>query len=266
MSDEENTIVRMTKLSCAGLLSLLLAGVAAQAQDATPLNVDPALSRRNTGAIEVKVRDSATGRNLAETAAIEVEEDGVQPNAKAIARAAGRGQKHFEMAPGEKRIKIAKPGYRAIHTKFKLQRGERLPVKVLLDPVELPTELQPEVVASKIQPGKAMLHGHLTDEASGEPVKGATVRLEQQNVSAQTDDKGYFVLYGALPVGVRAAEALPTTDTLALQAAGFKSLRLFGVSLNPGATHFVLELEIGKGVVEKNITHKLITESLLNKK
>jgi hypothetical protein len=237
----------------------------AQAQDATPLNVDPVLAGRNAGAVEVKVRDSVTGRNLAETAAIDVEEDGVQPNTKAAARAVSRGQKHFEMAPGEKRFKISKPGYRAIHTKFKLQRGERLPVKVLLDP-ELPAELQPEVVASKIQPGKAMLHGHLTDEASGEPVKGATVRLEQQGVSAQTDDKGYFVLYGALPVGVRAAEALPPTDTLTLQAPGFKNLRLLGVSLSPGAAHFVLELEPGKGVVEKNVTHKLITESLLRKK
>jgi protocatechuate 3,4-dioxygenase beta subunit len=207
--------------------------------------------------LDIKVRHSITGADLGTSAAIDIAgQDGHVTRHTGYKEAALA--RRFDMQAGHKSLRFSAPGHRDAQVNFNLQPGERLPVKVLLDPEVLPEEMKPEVIQSKIQPGKAMLHGHVVDEDSGKPLKGAVVLLEQAKVQTVTDEKGYFILNSVVPPTFRQANEIPSTDTLVIRARGYKDQRIVDTLLVEDATHFAIELEAGTGVNQRNDTHKLV--------
>jgi protocatechuate 3,4-dioxygenase beta subunit len=103
-----------------------------------------------------------------------------------------------------------------------------------------------------------MLHGHVVDEDSGRPLKGAVVRLESAKAEAVTDDKGYFIINSVVPPTFRQPNEIPSTDTLIVRARGYKEHRIIGTLLVEDATHFAIELEAGAGTTQRDDTHKLV--------
>lgn len=216
-----------------------------------------AQSAAATSAMEIKIRNSVTGVDLSTSAAVEIT-DHTNTTSRAQGRREAALARQFNLPAGRKQLRFSAPGHKDAQANFELQAGERLPVKVLLDPDALPEELKPEVVKSKLQPGKALVHGHIVDDDTGRPLKGAVVRLEQAKAEAVTDDKGYFILNSLVPPAFRQANEIPASDTLIVRAPGYKEHRITGALLVEGATHYAIELEAGAGSSQRDDTHKLV--------
>src|SRR5262249_13062305 len=128
-------------------------------------------------------------------------------------------------------------------------------VVLWLDPSEPPVELRAESLSALVQPGRAVVHGHVVDATSGRPVEGARVLLERAGLESRTDERGYFVL-DAPALELDAAE-LPSTDDLTVEQPGYRTYRRSNFFLTEGATHFIVDLERGRGRVERGVPHKM---------
>jgi hypothetical protein len=146
-------------------------------------------------------------------------------------------------------------GDRPLRTRFELSEDAAVFAVLWLDPSEPATELSPEALSTLVQPGRAVVHGHVVDIESGRPVAGARVRLERAGVEAQTDERGYFVLDAPAP-GLDAAE-LPLTENLTVEQRGYRAYHRSEFFLTEGATHFIVDLERGRGTVERGVPHKM---------
>ncbi|MGH9842165.1 MAG: SpoIID/LytB domain-containing protein [Blastocatellia bacterium] len=203
--------------------------------------------------MNISFRDSATGYAVPTSFSAENQKEGAR--IAMVPDAAGRGQ--YQLAAGRHNLEVAARGYRPLKTHFEIDPQTPLAVTVWLDPLEIPEELRPEVVAAKRIPGYTMLRGHVADAQAGRPLAGARIRLENAGVEAQTDERGYFVLYALAPP-VNATEELPKTDHLVAEFAGFKTYRIANVLLAEGDVHFKIELEQGEGTVERDKGHKML--------
>ncbi len=243
--------MNFTRLLSAASGALLITGALAAAAHAAPAE------------IEIDVRSSVTGRGLSKMASVAVKDNRGQSLASAVARASAPLRQRFQVPPGLHRLEVDVPGHNGIRVALDTPAGKRLPVKVWLDPEETPNELRPEVVKQKTIATKTMLHGHVIDDATGEPLSGATVTLELTKSKTHTDANGYFVIYGAPQLGAKAPDPdLPSSDNLVVQRAGFKIHRIVGTPLIASDnTHFIIEMETGTGSTERDDTHKLVKET-----
>src|SRR5262249_55089609 len=156
--------------------------------------------------LNISFRDSATGYAVATSFLAENQKE--RARIAMVTDAAGRGR--YQLAAGRHNLEVAARGHRPIRTHFEVDPQTPLSVTVWLDPLEIPEESRPEVVAAKRIPGYTMLHGHVADAQAGRPLAGARIRLENTGVEAQTDERGYFLLYALAPP-IRATEELPKT-------------------------------------------------------
>jgi len=206
-----------------------------------------------SGGLNISFRDSATG--YAVPTSFSAENQTARARAALVTDAAGRGR--YQLAAGRHNLEVAARGYRPLKTHFEVDPQTPLAVTVWLDPLEPPEELRPEVVAAKLIPGYTMLHGHVANAQVGRPLAGVRIRLENAGVEAQTDERGYFLLYSLTP-SVNPTEELPKTDHLMAEIAGFKTYRIANVLMTEGDAHFKIELEQGEGTIERDKGHKML--------
>lgn len=205
----------------------------------------------STGSALIAIRDSLTGHGL--PAVIDV--DGARPTSSAQVLAATRTRaQHLELPEGPHTLTVRAYGHQAIETRFQAQAGKTLPITIWLDPKSVPDELRPHVVKSKLRAGFAMLHGHIVDAVTGEPLAGVSVR--ENSVQATSDSRGYFLLYA--PAGSGASDSLPETANLAAELSGYKTYIITSTALVEGDTHYLIALEPGTGVTGRDDTHKLM--------
>jgi hypothetical protein len=220
------------------------------------LTVPASLAKTQTqasGSLNLTFRDSMTG--YAVPTQLTAENLSAGARSALATDAAGRGR--YQLPAGRHNMEAAARGYRPLKTHFELDPQTPLVVIIWMDPLEPPEELRPEVVAAKLRPGYTMLHGHVADAQAGRPLAGAGIRLENAGVEAQTDERGYFLLYALAPP-VNPTEDLPKTDNLVVYSAGFKTYRVANVLLTDGDAHFKIELEQGEGTIERDKGHKML--------
>ena len=198
-------------------------------------------------------RDSVTGYGVASS--VTAEDQTTQTRALTVTESAGHGA--YLLAPGRHNVQVATGGYHALRTHFDIEPRKQLNVTLWLDPLVLPDELRPEVIASKLRPGYTMLHGHVGDANAGQPLAGARVRLENALVETRTNERGYFLFYAPTPFS-NPAQELPKTDNLVVDSRGFKSYRITNVLLVEGDSHFKIALEPGNGITERDRAHKML--------
>ncbi len=208
---------------------------------------------QSSGNLNITFRDSATGYAIPTSFSAENPKE--RTRAALVTDTAGRGR--YQLAAGRHNLEIAARGYRPFKTHFEIDPRTPLAVTVWLDPLEPPEELRPEVVTAKLRPGYTMLHGHVADAQIKRPLAGVRIRLENAGVEAQTDERGYFLLYALAPP-INPTEELPKTDHLAAYFADFKTYRIANVLLTEGDAHFKIELEQGEGTVERDKGHKML--------
>jgi hypothetical protein len=201
--------------------------------------------------VSMRVRDSRTGVAIPSARVEVIRERGP------IQRIVALGSSRVSVAPKENiRVTVSAERYTDMESEFTPETGT-LPVTFLLDPLQEPEELRPEVVNAKLDPEKALIHGHVVDNESGMPVAGATVRLRQQRHTTTTDERGYFSLLAAAAPYDTPEEA-PLRDDVIVEHRGHRTFEILNAFLPQGAdTHYIVELERGRGVDTRDDIHKL---------
>ena len=142
------------------------------------------------------------------------------------------------------------------HRSLPLELRDEPNVIVWLDPIAPPAELRPEAVRARLRADATLLHGHVTDEATGAVLAGATVRVRSAGVETKTVARGYFAL--SVPTFPRSSEELPDADDLSIEHDGYRQHQILNTMLHPGAdTHFIVQLAPGRGTTMRRDDHKI---------
>jgi len=207
------------------------------------------LDQKDDATISVRVRDSRTGVAIPNARVEIIRERGPRINSLGSGTVAATPNENIH-------ITISAEKYTGSESQFVAGPG-MLPVTFLLDPIEEPEELRSDVVAAKLDPQKALIHGHVIDSESGTPIAGATVRLRQQHVTAKSDQRGYFsLLAAALPYNM--PDDVPLRDDIIVEANDHRTFEILNAFLPQGAdTHYIVELQRGSGVDTRDDIHKL---------
>jgi len=144
----------------------------------------------------------------------EIEAKGKNGQATFSIDAEGTGR--YQLSSGRNDLEVRAVGYKNLATHFEPDSDSVKDVTIWIDPLEPPDELRPEVVSSKIRSGQALLHGHVFDNITRQPLSGAHVYLECAGVEAQTNDRGYFLLYAPVPP-INPTKEFPSTDLYRLR-------------------------------------------------
>jgi hypothetical protein len=207
-------------------------------------------SSASGGSLKLVVRDSMTGFALHGEVISQVN------NGAGALWTNAKGQGNYLLVNGRNELEIHAANHKSLLTHFEPDLQSVKNVTLWVDPLEPPDELRPEIIASKLRPGQALLHGHVVDSETGLPIKGALVRLQQAGVKSETDARGYFLLYGPV-TPVNPIDELPGSDNLIVNVKGFKTYHRANVTVAEGATHFIIDMSPGAGVIKKDDTHKL---------
>lgn len=223
------------------------------------------------GTLRMRVRDSRTGRSLAASLkAFATSEKppfavnartlehllGAHPQPELAGSLASDRATAVALSQGTHVLELQAAGHRPLATYFEVTGGEARDVTVWLDPLTLPPELRPEAIQAALRPGYALLHGHVSDAATGRPVPDAQVYVRQRGVATATDENGYFRLY--VPIVEPLPDALPETDDLVVELPGYKTYVVSDILLPAGDTHFLVDLEHGSGTTGRNDRHELL--------
>lgn len=223
----------------------------------TPKPASRAAFRENSsqagGSLKILVRDSATGFALPAEVVSQVKNG---PGTLRTLWTNAKGHGVYQLSSGRNELEIHAVNHKSLRTHFEPDSQAVKNITFWVDPMELPDELLPEVIDSKIRPGQALMHGHVSDSATGLPIKGARVQLERAGVKSKTNAQGYFLLYGPVQP-TNPTQEMPGSDNLIVSVAGFKTYRRANVTIAEGATHFIIDMSPGEGVTKKDDTHKL---------
>jgi exo-beta-1,3-glucanase (GH17 family) len=208
-------------------------------------------SREVTTSINLMVRDSMTGY------AVPSEIVSKDKNLVAKFSTNASGVLSYQLASGRNDLEMQAVGFKNLQTHFEADSRSVTQVTVWLDPLESHNELRSEVINSKLRAGQALLHGHVLDSETRQPLSGAHVYLECAGIEAQTNARGYFLLYAPAPT-INPTQELPGSDSLIVYSKGFKIYRRAHVAMAEGATHFIIDMDRGEGLSETDDTHKLM--------
>lgn len=208
----------------------------------------------STGEIVIDVRDSMTGGAVA--AHITVPGQRAPGRRVLSSEVDGEPRVRLELAAGSHRFHIAAARYAPIDTQLSVESAGTLAVTVLLDPERLPDELRPEVVRARLRHGLTLLHGHVTDQSTGEALGGATVRSVRSSATVATDARGYFTL--EIPASPAAEGEIPDSDDLVIESRGYKTYTITNtLLLDATDTHYIVQMERGSGATGRTDDHKI---------
>jgi len=202
------------------------------------------------GEVQVAVRDSVTGEHIPARISF-VSKDGAAQTS--FTDPVGRGS--FHLPTGRNDLEITAHGYNSL--KAYVEPGKTpLSITVWLDPLEVPVETQPELIASDLHNGSTLIHGHVFDDESGKPVSDAHIYLENATTDGRSDSNGYFRLYVPTPP-VDPAGDLPGTDDLMVEVNGKVVYSRDNMFVAAGATHLIIDINRSTPVTIDD-THKLM--------
>lgn len=121
------------------------------------------------------------------------------------------GRLQLALSAGQHTLTVASARHRPMSGKLVVRPDQPYRIRIHLDPVEPPKEIQPETVAALHRDGWMLLQGFVADEETGGPLAGVQVRSLPSGAETRTSGEGFFRLY--VPA---AEEASPETDAVHL--------------------------------------------------
>lgn len=204
--------------------------------------------------LEIEVRDSATGVRVPAQLWLK-RSTSPEPT---VVKLQEQQRLRLPHSPEPLQLRVETPHHRPLETILEADYDPRLPVTFWLDPLELPAELQPERIQALRRPGYLLLHGHVTDHETGQPLAEVLVSTEHTRLHTRTNARGYFQLF--VPAqDPRGADNLPELETLRLSATGYQTYVLSSTFLHPGGdAHILATLSPGQGLQGRDDAHKLL--------
>lgn len=248
------------------VLALLLAGAvfahwlreraaasAPAVASATPASPPAADAGSGDRLLRIRVRDSVAGGALDANLSIHPLDDGAR--VRALATDPGvRGARSAALAAGEYELRIGAAGHQRLSARVRIDAAQPLPLTVWLPPTVSSDALDRLALKAAACASCAVFAGRVFDAASGAPLAGATVRSSQGG-RARSDRDGYFELSAQLPAQAAAAEALPATVDLTVEAPGHRGRELAGLPLLNDARSLIVDLEPGQGLIRSDRRH-----------
>ncbi len=164
--------------------------------------------------------------------------------------AAGRAA--LRLPRGRYALRAMAEGYRPVAGEFQLEADNPYRLQFLLDPVEEPAELHPDVIAGLVREGATLIQGFIVDEDSGAPLAGVVVKSWPSGVAAASDRRGFFRLH--VPVPAAGQEA-----GLEFEKAGYRTEERRPLELwSRGDWTYRIRLERGGGrvVVDESLSRR----------
>lgn len=202
--------------------------------------------------LQIRCQDSFTGHPV--SARIDITDREGATKRQFVIDSACLGE--LELPSSRYDFDLSAAGYRGVKTSFELEAGRNLPVTIWFDAIETPSELNPDEIEGIIGNGYGILHGYIHDVVDGLPIPFITARLEERGLEVQSDEQGYFRL--VVPVEDFDETALPPMDSLIIEGAGYKNLRISPVFIHGSDTLFIEDLTPGKGLDERDNNHKML--------
>jgi len=150
------------------------------------------------------------------------------------------GSASLVLPPGNYLLEAGAAGYAPITARLVV--GEETPeqIRLFLDPLHPPAELEPARIHAFQRPGATLICGFVVDDASGRPLEGVQVLSALNSLPATSGGNGYFQLY--LP-------AEEVAGSLRFEKAGYVSEERVGVELWPGGDRqYRIRLSPGQGI------------------
>ena len=195
--------------------------------------------------VQIRFFDSATGYAL-------------QPEVSARARRTDAGEKHFAathigangrasfaLEQGSHTVTAASPRHYSISGPLQVCENNPNRIEFLLDPLELPHELQTEDIIARLREGVTLVQGFIVDEDSGQPLARVRVNSIPSGAQTESDERGFYQLY--IPVQNEAEQAA-SPASLSFEKPGFSSQdRLFLELWSRGDWTYNIRLSRGGG-------------------
>ena len=115
------------------------------------------------------------------------------------------GRMSVPVTPGDHQVLIKAQGYDDMDSRQTASLDQAPMNLVLLDPVEQPEELQPDILNHGMPADGTEIVGYVTDQSMGRPIKGAKAEILGKDVTATTDERGFF----KLPVHIKDGKKMP---------------------------------------------------------
>jgi hypothetical protein len=167
------------------------------------------------------------------------------------------GQNTLVLGPGVFRFTASVPGYEPAAGLIDTTLATGFRIRVLLDPVETPTAVDPDAIARLLRDDIMLIQGFVVAEDTHAPLAGARVRCGPGILEAFTDADGFFRLFLQVSPG---PDAQNDDATLEISCPGFRTERRLNVETwARGDCTYRLELPPGEGVRivdERTLRHR----------
>ncbi|QWP78168.1 hypothetical protein J5226_07160 [Lysobacter sp. K5869] len=203
--------------------------------------------------LHIRVRDSVDGAALDANLSVHPLDPGAQVRALALDPRV-RGARDAALAAGEYELRIGAAGHQSLSARVRIDAAQPLPLTVWLPPAVSSDALDRLALKTAACARCAAFAGRVFDAASGRPLAGASVRSSQGG-RARSDADGRFELSAQLPAARAAADALPATLDLIVEADGYQGREFAGLPLLNDARALIVDLEPGRGLARSDRRH-----------
>src|SRR5215472_13219109 len=198
------------------------------------------------GALELRVRDAATGYAIPGAIVIDFGSSGSALRSYRLPQSANL---RTEVTHGAHQLEISAPGRRPLRTQAIVSPEHSMPITIWLDPLGAADGGRGQTTA-----GLAVIQGFVVDAELGAPLSGAQVLVGE--AATQTDGRGFFTL--SLPVPIARPESVPEQASLRVDSDGHETYVLSNMPLVEGESDLLIELHRGSGIRTEDGTHKLL--------
>ncbi|HEX4804096.1 MAG TPA: SpoIID/LytB domain-containing protein, partial [Myxococcaceae bacterium] len=218
---------------------------------ASPAAAQAGTPKAKGGALELRVRDAATGYAIPGAIVIDFGSSGSVLRSYRLPQSANL---RTEVASGAHQLEISAPGRRPLRTQALAFPEQSMPITIWLDPVGPADELRGRTTAAPATSGLAVIQGFVVDAELGAPLSGARVLVGA--AATQTDERGFFSLSLAVPIAP--PDSVPEQASLRADTDGHETYLLLNMPLVEGESDLVIELHRGSGIRTEDGTHKLL--------
>ncbi|RMH74616.1 MAG: hypothetical protein D6681_22925, partial [Calditrichaeota bacterium] len=146
--------------------------------------------------VTVRFLSSATGAGIPAARLSVYDLRNMPPLAELLStEATEAGWVRLSPPPGEYLLRVQAEGFSPLTAPFTVEAEHSLSVDFFLDPVTLPSELEPEYIRSLLRPEAMLICGFIVDEQTRRPLSGVQVTSPEAGVTTTSDARGYFRLY-----------------------------------------------------------------------
>ena len=142
-------------------------------------------------------------------------------------------------------------GYHSMAANFTVNNKSPRIINVYLDPLETPTELNPEFIASLHRPDATVIIGFVVDDNTGMPIADVQIGENGGNSCPKTNDSGFFILNIPFPPH---GEGIPVAE-ISFQKEGYRTELRKYVELMPD-TDWIYRVHLKRGKGKKVIDER----------